>query len=113
MTGVTRRALVSSAAVAAAGFALPADAATPADNELAQLLSQPRVLLKRAIVLTLDPAVGDFAAGDVLIDNGKIAQIAPNIDASPDSTFIADMTNRIIIPGFVDTHSHSYQGLLR
>ena len=24
-----------------------------------------------------------------------------------------DATNRIIIPGFIDTHSHSYQGILR
>ena len=26
---------------------------------------------------------------------------------------VVDATNRIVIPGFVDTHSHSYQGLLR
>ena len=58
-------------------------------------------------------AIPDLAQGDLLIDNGKIAQIAARIDASPDSTAIVDLTNRIIIPGFIDTHVHSYQGLLR
>ena len=24
-----------------------------------------------------------------------------------------DASNRIVVPGFIDTHSHSYQGLLR
>ncbi|MDE2475560.1 MAG: amidohydrolase family protein [Alphaproteobacteria bacterium] len=115
MTQVSRRTVLNSAGFAAAGLALPADslAATAEGDETARLLGQSRILLKRAIVLTLDPAVGDFASGDVLIENGRIARIAPNIDASPDSAFIAELPNRIIIPGFVDTHSHSYQGLLR
>ena len=26
---------------------------------------------------------------------------------------MVDASNRIVIPGFIDTHSHSYQGLLR
>lgn len=112
MTQISRRTVLNSAAVTAAGLALPAGSLAADADETARLLGQPRILLKRAIVLTLDPAVGDFASGDVLIENGRIAQIAANIDASPDSAFIAELPNRIIIPGFVDTHSHSYQGLL-
>src|SRR5207253_706953 len=57
--------------------------------------------------------VGDFAKGDVLIADGKIAQVRPDIAVSPDATAIVDAADRIVIPGFVDTHSHSYQGLLR
>ena len=33
--------------------------------------------------------------------------------SSADAAVIVDASNRILIPGFVDTHSHSYQGLLR
>src|SRR5262249_35038424 len=49
----------------------------------------------------------------VLIEDGKIREVRPNIDASPESAAIIDASNRILIPGFIDTHSHSYQGLLR
>ena len=114
MTQISRRTVLNSAAATAAGLALPTSSATAASegDETARLLGQSRVLLKKAIVLTLDPAIGDFASADLLIENGRIARIAPNIDASPDSAFIAELSNHIIIPGFVDTHSHSYQGLL-
>src|SRR5207244_9869011 len=30
-----------------------------------------------------------------------------------DAAAVVDASNRILIPGFVDTHSHSYQGILR
>jgi len=84
-----------------------------ADAELARLQKARRIVLKGGIVLSLDPKVGDFASGDVLIEDGKIREVRPNIDASADAAAIVDATNRILIPGFVDTHSHSYQGLLR
>ena len=35
-----------------------------------------------------------------------------HLDASPELDCIVDLTNRIVIPGFIDTHVHSYQGLL-
>jgi cytosine/adenosine deaminase-related metal-dependent hydrolase len=83
------------------------------DSELAGLSKARRIVLKGGIVLSLDPKVGDFAPGDVLIEDGKIREVRPNIDASADAAVIVDASNRILIPGFVDTHSHSYQGLLR
>ena len=41
-----------------------------------------RILLKGGVVLTLDPAVGDFEKADVLIEGKKIVSIRPNISAS-------------------------------
>jgi 5-methylthioadenosine/S-adenosylhomocysteine deaminase len=64
-------------------------------------------------VLSLDRQVGDFARADVLIEDGKIREVRPDIAVSGDAAAVVDATNRIVIPGFVDTHSHSYQGLLR
>ena len=90
-----------------------AQAQGAADAELARLQKAGRIVLKGGIVLSLDPKVGDFASGDVLIEDGKIREVRPNIDAAADAAVIVDATNRILIPGFVDTHSHSYQGLLR
>ena len=39
------------------------------------------ILIKGGCVLTLDRAVGDFEQADVLIEDGKIAAVRPNISA--------------------------------
>jgi 5-methylthioadenosine/S-adenosylhomocysteine deaminase len=112
--------LQSSAGVLAAGAtALPGTAlaqsagAPAADAELVRLQGARRILLKGGLVLSLDRQVGDFARADVLIEDGKIRVVRPDIAVSGDATAVIDAANRIVIPGFVDTHSHSYQGLLR
>jgi 5-methylthioadenosine/S-adenosylhomocysteine deaminase len=111
--------LKSSAGLLAAGAAAPATAlaqgagAAAADAELGRLQGQRRILIKGGVVLSLDRQVGDFARADVLIEDGKIREVRPNIAVSADAAAVVDATNRIVIPGFVDTHSHSYQGLLR
>jgi 5-methylthioadenosine/S-adenosylhomocysteine deaminase len=113
-----RHFLKVSAALAAGGTAaqvMPeaAMAQGAGDIELHRLLQQRRVLLKGGVVLTLDRQVGDFAQADVLIEDGKIREVRPNIAVSGDAVAVVDASNRILIPGFVDTHSHSYQGILR
>ncbi len=70
-----------------------------------------RILLKGGIVLSMDPAVGDFAKGDVLIEGRKIIAVGPDLDAS--SAVIVDVTDKIVMPGFVDTHHHQYETILR
>src|SRR3981081_395751 len=75
------------------------------DAELSRVQGKRRILFKGGVVLTLDPQVGDFAKADVLIEDGKIREISPNI-AVPDETAIVDATNRIVLPGFIDTHHH-------
>ena len=84
-----------------------------ADAELSRLQGQRRILIKGGVVLTLDRDVGDFGEADVLIEDGKIREVRPNIAVSGDAAAVVDAANRIVIPGFIDTHSHSYQGLLR
>jgi len=69
------------------------------------------ILLKGGIVLTLDRAIGDFEQADVLIEGKKISAVRPNISA-PNAQVI-DARNRIVMPGFVDTHRHMWQGFLR
>jgi 5-methylthioadenosine/S-adenosylhomocysteine deaminase len=116
----SRRAFLrSSAAIVGGGTAaqmLPARAAAQsageADAALARVQSGRRILLKGGVVLTLDRQIGDFAQADLLIEDDKIRDVRPNISVSDDVAVI-DAKNRIIIPGFIDTHSHSYQGLLR
>src|SRR5438105_8283837 len=113
MSEVSRRGLLNSAAGLAAGIACPLTGCASSDPQLSRIATDRRILLKNAAIITLDPAVGNLASGDLLIEAGKIVQISPRIDASPETAVIADMSNRIVIPGFIDTHVHSYQGLLR
>jgi 5-methylthioadenosine/S-adenosylhomocysteine deaminase len=112
-----RRFLKAGAALLAGSAAAPTLSATAfaqagaADPDLVRLQSARRVLLKGGVVLSLDRQVGDFASADVLIEDAKIREIRPNISAG--DAVSVDAANHILIPGFIDTHNHSYQGLLR
>ena len=68
-------------------------------------------LLKGGWVLSLDPKVGNLAAADVLIEDGKITEVGPGLrrrDAE-----LVDATDCIVMPGFVDTHRHVWKSLFR
>ena len=68
-----------------------------------------RILLKNGTILSMDPAVGDFARGDLLIEGSKIAAIGPSLEAD---AIVIDASDMIIIPGFCDPHIHAWQGNL-
>src|SRR5262244_644464 len=94
-TRASRRDLLkASGMVAAAGAAslLPqaAFAQTNLDTDpaLRRLLASPRILLKCGIVLTLDRQIGDFAKADVMIEDGKIREIQPNIMVGRDTQLV-------------------------
>jgi 5-methylthioadenosine/S-adenosylhomocysteine deaminase len=70
-----------------------------------------KTLLSGGIVISMDPVVGDLDRGDVLIDDGLIVEVAERIDA-PDAEVI-DATDRIVMPGFVDNHRHTWQTAFR
>ena len=69
-----------------------------------------RLLLRGGTVITMDPGVGDFETGDVLIDGSTIAAVGPDLEASAE---VIDASNMIVMPGFIDTHRHMWQGQLR
>lgn len=69
-----------------------------------------RILLRGGCVLTMDPELGDLPRGDVLIEDDRIAAVDQNIDADAE---VVDATGRIVIPGFVDTHRHTWEAAIR
>ncbi|MEZ5669734.1 MAG: amidohydrolase family protein [Alphaproteobacteria bacterium] len=70
-----------------------------------------RTLIRGATVLTLDPTLGDFQRADILIDGDRIAAVAPTIGA--DDAKVVEAGGMIALPGFVDSHRHTWQALLR
>lgn len=70
-----------------------------------------RYVIRGAWVLSQDPTIKDLRSGDILIENGKIAAIAP--DLGPLDAIEIDGTDRFALPGFVDTHRHTWQSLIR
>ncbi|MEU9315043.1 amidohydrolase family protein [Streptomyces sp. NPDC048295] len=70
-----------------------------------------KTLITGGTVVTMDPALGDLARGDILIEDGQIIEVAPHVDA-PDADVI-DAAERIVMPGFVDNHRHAWQTAFR
>lgn len=70
-----------------------------------------RVLIRGGFVVSLDPHTGNRAGTDVLVEGSRIAAIAPGLDAADAETI--DATGMIVMPGFVDTHRHIWQGAMR
>ena len=70
------------------------------------------ILIKRGYVLTLDPTLGDLPDTDVLIEGETITRVGRDLEA-PAHANVLDARNRIVIPGFVDTHRHTWQTPVR
>src|SRR5579871_2537908 len=70
-----------------------------------------RTLIAGATLLTQDQSLGDLAQGDLLIEGDRIAAVAPRIEAA-DAERI-DGRGRIVIPGLINTHLHTWQTSLR
>src|SRR3954469_19973197 len=52
----------------------------------------------------IDPASGTDRVADVLIVDGRIAGVAPNLSSTRATVF--DATGMIVAPGFIDMHVH-------
>ena len=70
-----------------------------------------RILIKNAIVLSQDPAIGELPEADILVEGDTIKDVRPGIDA--DGAHVIDATGDIVIPGFVDTHRHTWETSIR
>lgn len=74
------------------------------------------VIRNASLVLTMDPRVGRGTLGelhdvDVLIQGDHIAAVGSNLSAQ--GAQVIDGEGKIVMPGFVDTHDHLWQSLIR
>jgi 5-methylthioadenosine/S-adenosylhomocysteine deaminase len=78
-----------------------------------QTISAPRgssFVLRGGFIVTVDDRLGEFA-GDVLVVDGKIQEVARRIDGSDIETI--DVAEYLVLPGFVDSHRHIWQSPIR
>ena len=71
-----------------------------------------KTLITDALVLTMDDDLGTLPRGDVLIEGERIAAVGPDLPRESDVDLI-DGRDRIVMPGFVDTHRHMWAAMLR
>ncbi|MFI8232591.1 hypothetical protein ACIGDI_27525 [Streptomyces sp. NPDC085900] len=69
------------------------------------------LLLRGAQVITMAPDRPDAEHLDVLVDGDRIAAVEESIEA-PDAE-VVDFSGRIVIPGLVNAHLHTWQTALR
>jgi len=70
-----------------------------------------RKLITGGSLLTMDGGPPDFTIGDVLVERDRILQIGPAVSVT--DAEVIDASGTIVMPGFVDTHRHIWEGLLR
>ncbi|MBE1496083.1 cytosine/adenosine deaminase-related metal-dependent hydrolase [Amycolatopsis lexingtonensis] len=70
-----------------------------------------RTLLRGARVITMAPHRPDAEHADILIDGDTIAAVGENLDAT--GAEVVDIAGRIIMPGLVNAHLHTWQTALR
>ena len=107
------KASAAAAGLAGASLFAPRAAWADDDRDMPEHSGQPgrRLLIRGGAVMSMDPAVGDFAQADVLIEGRRILAVGPNLHAGGAAEI--DARGRIVMPGFIDTHHHQFETALR
>ncbi len=90
-----------------------AQAVPPSAGDRAAASPPPRgeIVIRNAYVMTMDPQLGDIPNGSVHIRNGALVSVGANVEAP--GAEVIDGTDRIVLPGLVDTHWHMWHTLFR
>lgn len=70
-----------------------------------------RMLLRNGLVVTMDQDLGNLVGGDILVEDGEITAVGH--DLSAEDAEVIDVTGDIVIPGFVDSHRHTWETAIR
>src|SRR5574338_545218 len=74
-------------------------------------MSSQRLFVRNGFVVSMDPAVGEIPNGDVLVEDGVIVEVGRGLEVGDAEE--VDATGMIVLPGFVDTHRHTWQTPVR
>lgn len=70
-----------------------------------------RLVIENATVVTVDPDLGDLDRADVLVTDELITAVGPDLVVTDAER--VDGSGMIVLPGFVDTHRHTWQSAIR
>jgi len=117
-TGRARRQWLQGAALALAtpwvgpSLAQPTAAQAASASKAGGGLGAPgHYLLRGGHVLTMDPAWPDLPVGDVWVRDGVIVAVGQGLQAP--GAEVVDTRQMLVMPGFVDGHSHLWNNFLR
>lgn len=68
------------------------------------------MIIRGGTAVDTDPVKARVA--DVLVENGRISAVGPDLPV-PAGAEVLDATGMLVLPGFVDTHRHSWQTAVR
>lgn len=88
-----------------------AESTFAATTEGPRLPGRGDVVIRNATIITMDPSLGDLSGADIHVRGGEIIAIGIALDC-PDAEEI-DGSRNVILPGFIDTHWHLWNGLFR
>lgn len=72
------------------------------------------VVVRGGLVVSLDPDVGDVPDGEVVVEDGRITYVGPTAtDRDLGDHEVIDARGKVVLPGLVDTHRHTWQTQLR
>jgi 5-methylthioadenosine/S-adenosylhomocysteine deaminase len=113
---IDRRGMLAGAAIMATTSLLPREtvaqgAASP--SAAAAMPTGAEFIVRGALVLTMDPGLGDLARGDVHVRDGTIVAVGASVPAPNAGVEIIDGDGLICMPGFIDTHWHLWTSALR
>src|SRR5687768_13270706 len=70
-----------------------------------------RTLIRNATIVSMDDAIGEIEHGDILIEDNRIAAVGRDLEAAGAEPI--DGTDKIVIPGMVNAHIHTWEFPLR
>lgn len=72
---------------------------------------RPELLIRNALVMTMDRGVGDLPNADLHVRDGRIEAVGPGLEAP--NAEVLDGRGKIVLPGLIETHWHVWTSLLR
>jgi 5-methylthioadenosine/S-adenosylhomocysteine deaminase len=116
MNYISRRHLIGSAALAGASLAAPATLKAQSNPQATKdivksLPARGEIILRGAVVMTMDPTLGDIKNGYVHIKDGQIIAVGTGLKSA--SAVTIGGSDMIILPGLVETHWHMWNTMLR
>ena len=70
-----------------------------------------RTLIRNGTVVSIDDDIGILSECDVLVNDDKIQAVGPQLEV--EDAEVIDAAGTVVAPGFIDTHRHLWQTILR